>query len=149
MYIEHDLPRKDRNTMSNFRTLANVIGSDRMFVRGNKLLVRENQTESSDNVNGEWQQVRYTRTRRQHQDNYRCNDKPRHTDNHVNNRRPYFNRNHEDNRSRKYDGGDRPTYRQDRQHGDYASARQTRDGYGHYDNQRTRSSGNSYRRHRD
>lgn len=30
VYIEHDLPRKDRNTMSNFRTLANV----RIFVRG-------------------------------------------------------------------------------------------------------------------
>lgn len=54
VYIEHDLSRKDRNTMSNFRTIANVIGSDKVFVRGNKLLVRDTQ---SDKEYSDWQQV--------------------------------------------------------------------------------------------
>lgn len=142
VYIEHDLPRKDRNTMSNFRTLANVIGSDKVFVRGNKLLVRDTYSDKNDTDNGEWQQVRY---RRQHHDNHR-RDTRRQYDNQEN--RPRYHRNDSEYRTPTQGGGDRQNYRQERQQPD----RDSHDNrYHNYQRNRHNDQPryNTYRRQRD
>ncbi|KAH3880585.1 hypothetical protein DPMN_004502 [Dreissena polymorpha] len=71
VYIENDMTRKERNSISNLRTLAHVIGKDKVYERGNKLLVRD-QTDQRTNTGGDWQGVTYRRDK-QPTDNRRCN----------------------------------------------------------------------------
>ncbi|KAH3799531.1 hypothetical protein DPMN_153141 [Dreissena polymorpha] len=65
------MTRKERNSISNLRTLAHVIGKDKVYVRGNKLFVRD-QTDQRTNTGGDWQRVTYRRDR-QPTDNRRDN----------------------------------------------------------------------------
>jgi hypothetical protein len=40
VYIEHDRPKSERNTISNLKTIAGVIGNEKVMIRGNRLLPR-------------------------------------------------------------------------------------------------------------
>ncbi|KAH3814719.1 hypothetical protein DPMN_143228 [Dreissena polymorpha] len=62
VYIENDMTQKERNYISNLRTLAHVIGKDKVNVQGNKLLVRD-QTGQRTNTGGDCQRVTYRRDR--------------------------------------------------------------------------------------
>ena len=68
VYIENDKSQSERNAISNLKTIASVIGNDKVFVRGNRLVSR-NDSRSDDTVyqpereNGEWQEVRHNRYR--------------------------------------------------------------------------------------
>ena len=68
IYIEHDKSQNERNAFSNLKTIASIIGKDKVFVRGNRLLPRndtrsDNQSYRLHQDNDEWQEVRHNRHR--------------------------------------------------------------------------------------
>jgi len=75
VYIEYDMTYDERNNVTNLKTIAKVIGNDKVFVRGNKLVPRDHRRNDSNSRNSssqqdDWHEVRYNRSRGQH---------PRHT----------------------------------------------------------------------
>ncbi|KAH3782795.1 hypothetical protein DPMN_160715 [Dreissena polymorpha] len=118
------MTRKERNSISNLRTLAHVIGKDKVYVRGNKLLVRD-QTDQRTNTGGDWQRVTYRRDR-QPTDNRRGNTPAT---------------------SQYRNGGHRDMYQaRTSENGNTPATSQYRNG-GHRDTYAARTSENGYRNH--
>lgn len=152
VYIEHDLTIRDRNTMSNFRTLANAIGNDKLFVRGNKLIIRSNQQQTADEMNDDWHEVRYRYRNNQttynthglynrsHNNNYRDNHRDHNGDRDSNR---YTRENYRrETRGIRQGGGDRATYHRDGYNNNtYRHNRETHD----YDYRRSQDYGRSHR----
>ncbi|XP_052787366.1 uncharacterized protein LOC128222420 [Mya arenaria] len=65
IYIEHDLTPEERNSIANLKTIAKVIGNDKLYVKGNRLVQRTHNEESRDAH--EWQEVRHHRKTSPHQ----------------------------------------------------------------------------------
>ncbi|WAR15531.1 hypothetical protein MAR_005636, partial [Mya arenaria] len=65
IYIEHDLTPEERNSIANLKTIAKVIGNDKLYVKGNRLVQRTHNEESRDAH--EWQEVRHRRKTSPHQ----------------------------------------------------------------------------------
>ncbi|WAR20497.1 hypothetical protein MAR_002335 [Mya arenaria] len=59
IYIEHDLTPEERKSIANLKTIAKVIGNDKLDVKGNRLLQKTHNEESRDAH--EWQEVRHRR----------------------------------------------------------------------------------------
>ncbi|WAQ99113.1 hypothetical protein MAR_023486 [Mya arenaria] len=59
IYIEHDLTLEERNSIANLKNIAKVIGNDKLYVKGNRLVQKTHNEESRDAY--EWQEVRHRR----------------------------------------------------------------------------------------
>ncbi|KAH3824988.1 hypothetical protein DPMN_126850 [Dreissena polymorpha] len=58
VYIEHDLPVEDRIAIANLKTLVKVIGSDKVFVKGNRLVQKSDACSTQSRI--EWQEVNHS-----------------------------------------------------------------------------------------
>ena len=61
VYIEHDRSNAKRDLISNLKAIANVIGYDKVYVRGYMLLCRnasDKNTNRAQHDNADWQEVR-------------------------------------------------------------------------------------------